>query len=198
MKKVYHIFVLLALSFNLAYPNGILAATLDIAASDDEFGITQYPLATHLPEATRCLTNIKADSWLFSKVFRTDSHIQDVTNYFGVVEQKTSKEERVYSGKEVDQKVRIWSRPVPVAPEPGIVIIVLRAVFSKTGKVRKIEVVSGTKYPFTRAAIEAARRIKFEPAIKDGRYVSQGMLLEYRFGEHYVSPPQLPMRRNPQ
>jgi hypothetical protein len=36
----------------------------------------------------------------------------------------------------------------------------------------------------TKEAIKAARKIKFEPAIKDGHHVSQYLTVEYNFGDH--------------
>lgn len=57
----------------------------------------------------------------------------------------------------------------------------LRAVFSSSGHVTTIRAVSGLPYGLTERAIEAARRIIFIPAIKDGRYVSQYIQIEYNF-----------------
>jgi len=60
-------------------------------------------------------------------------------------------------------------------------VVVLRAVFSSTGQVTDITVISGLPYGLTEKTIEAARRIKFIPAMKDGQNVSTWMLLEYNF-----------------
>lgn len=58
--------------------------------------------------------------------------------------------------------------------------VVLRAVLGSNGKVTNIVVVSGVP-GLTDGAINAARKIKFDPAIKDGRYVSMWVQLEYNF-----------------
>lgn len=89
--------------------------------------------------------------------------------------------EKVYSGREVTRKARVKSKPKPPG-RPGIYgTVVLRAVFTSDGKVTNIRVMSGLPGGLTEAAIEAAKKIKFEPAVKDGRYVSTHVQLEYHF-----------------
>lgn len=90
-------------------------------------------------------------------------------------------EEKVYTGGEVTRRARITSKPFPSHPGGQGHLVVLKVVFSSTGKVTTIRVVNTPFDDFTKAAIEAARKIKFEPAIKDGRYVSQWMQLDYNF-----------------
>jgi TonB family protein len=59
--------------------------------------------------------------------------------------------------------------------------VVLKAVFSSDGSVKNIKVVSGLPHGLTERAIDAASKIKFIPAQKDGKYVSMLMTLEYNF-----------------
>ena len=90
------------------------------------------------------------------------------------------------------------NRPVVIEfkPEPGKPkevgntsyegTIVLRAIFRKNGKVTDIEFVEAKPPRFfdgslTKKAIEAAKKIRFKPAMKDGRPVSMLMQLEYNF-----------------
>ena len=88
-------------------------------------------------------------------------------------------QETVYTGREVTRKVRIRSKPEPVhVGRTGTVV--LKAVFGSSGKVTRIVVVSGVP-GLTELAIDAARRITFDPAIKDGRYVAMWLQLEYNF-----------------
>ncbi|HEY5883815.1 MAG TPA: energy transducer TonB [Pyrinomonadaceae bacterium] len=90
-------------------------------------------------------------------------------------------DEKAYSGREVTSKVRVKSKPHPEYAMSGAGgTVVLRVVFMASGKVSQIRVVSDVP-GFTDAAVKAARKIKFEPAIKDGRYVSQYIQLEYNF-----------------
>jgi TonB family protein len=93
---------------------------------------------------------------------------------------------KVFSPKEVDQKARILSRPEPTYTEEArqnqvAGTIVLRMVFSASGQVTNITAVSALPYGLTERALVAARQIKFAPAIKDGRAVSQYMQVEYNF-----------------
>lgn len=93
---------------------------------------------------------------------------------------------RTFSPREVDQKARILLRPEPEytqqARENQISgIVVLKAVLTASGAVTNIRAVSGLPYGLTEAAIAAARKIKFEPAKKDGRAVSQFIQIEYNF-----------------
>lgn len=93
---------------------------------------------------------------------------------------------KVFSGREVEQQVRILSKPEPTytgeARRNQITgTVVLRAVFSSSGEVTNIHAVSGLPDGLTERAIAAARQIKFVPATKDGRPVSIWMELQYNF-----------------
>ncbi len=76
-------------------------------------------------------------------------------------------------------------------PEPGFTeearknnvtgIVRLRAVLSASGEVSNLSVVKGLPDGLTEKAMQAARQIKFRPAQKDGRTVSQYVVLEYNF-----------------
>jgi TonB family protein len=59
--------------------------------------------------------------------------------------------------------------------------VVLRAVFSSTGAVTNIATIKDLPGGLTERAINAAKQIKFIPAIKDGHFVSMWMQLEYNF-----------------
>jgi len=59
--------------------------------------------------------------------------------------------------------------------------VVLRAVFAEDGLVKNIRVVSGLPFGLTERAVAAAQEIKFSPAMKDGRAVSQYIQIEYNF-----------------
>jgi TonB family protein len=60
--------------------------------------------------------------------------------------------------------------------------VVLSVVFGTDGKIGAIRVESGLPYGLTEEAIKAARRIRFEPAMKDGKPVSVRGNLEFGFG----------------
>lgn len=91
-----------------------------------------------------------------------------------------------YSSSEVTTKAQILSRPDPLytegARKSGISGMVrLRMLLSFDGRVRHILVLKGLGGGLTEKAINAARGIKFTPAIKDGRPVSQFITIEYNF-----------------
>jgi protein TonB len=94
--------------------------------------------------------------------------------------------ERIYTSKEVDQKVQILKKPTPRYNEEarrrktsGYVIV--RAILSADETVKHIEIITGLPNGLSEKAIEAARQIKFKPAIKDGKPVSIWVELEYGF-----------------
>lgn len=65
-------------------------------------------------------------------------------------------------------------------------VVRLRAVLSANGQVTNITVLQGLPDGLTEKAIEAARQIKFRPAQKDGRVVSQWVTLEYNFRLYHM------------
>ena len=59
--------------------------------------------------------------------------------------------------------------------------VVLRALLHSDGSVIDIELISGLPRGLTEGAIDAAQKIKFIPALKDGKFVSMRVQLEYNF-----------------
>lgn len=94
--------------------------------------------------------------------------------------------ERIYTGRQVDEKARLISKPEPNYTESArsaevAGVVILKVVFASSGKVTNIRVVQGLPYGLTERAIAAAKKIRFVPAIKDGKQVSLWMQLEYNF-----------------
>lgn len=94
--------------------------------------------------------------------------------------------DHAFSSKEVTEKARVLSKPEPSyterARKSGVMgTVVLRAVFSSDGEVKHILIVTPSSHGLTTAAVKAARRIKFIPAMKDGQPASQYVQLEYTF-----------------
>ncbi|MEO7970007.1 MAG: energy transducer TonB [bacterium] len=93
---------------------------------------------------------------------------------------------KVFSGKDVNSKARVLSKPEPQYTEEArknqiTGTVVLRAVFTSGGQVANISARSGLPFGLTERAIAAARQIKFVPATKDGHPVSMYIQLEYNF-----------------
>jgi TonB family protein len=92
----------------------------------------------------------------------------------------------VFKGKETSRKVIVTMKPEPsYTPEARKAqitgTVLLSAVFSYRGTVENIEVRQSLPEGLTKNAIGAARKIKFIPAEKDGRFVSMYIHLEYNF-----------------
>lgn len=107
-------------------------------------------------------------------------------------DQSTPEDEKIYTTKEVSQKASVKSRPSPTyvpGPEWGGITVVIRAVFRADGEVAPVKVhkISPGNLPdyvvkeLTRSCVLAARSIKFTPALKDGRPVSQYIQIVYNF-----------------
>jgi len=94
--------------------------------------------------------------------------------------------ELVVSGKEVDTRAVITSRPKPSytkeARRIGIQgFVVLRLLLSSRAKVGRVRVVKGLPAGLTENAIRAACKMEFKPAIKGGQPVAQWVIAEYVF-----------------
>ena len=94
--------------------------------------------------------------------------------------------DRIFSQREVDQKATILSNPKPGYTESARQnqiqgLVTLEVVLSGVGNVGSIRVVDGLGFGLNEKAIEAARQIRFTPAVKDGRAVSVRVTLQYNF-----------------
>jgi len=93
----------------------------------------------------------------------------------------------IYAGKEVSKKARVTFFP---PPEPsrdkraeGLTgVVVLQVVLCRSGRVTDIQPVKKMPYDITDKAVDAARRVRFIPAEKDGQVVSQRHTFEYHVG----------------
>jgi TonB family protein len=93
---------------------------------------------------------------------------------------------KAFTGRDVDRKAILAMKPEPAYTEEArqkaiTGTVVFKAIFSSNGSVVNIRTVSGLPYGLTERAVDAARKIKFIPASKDGKFVSMWMQLEYNF-----------------
>jgi TonB family protein len=91
-----------------------------------------------------------------------------------------------FKTNEVTRKAVITSKPEPGFTEEArknnvTGFVRLRAILSASGSVQGISVLKGLPDGLTERAISAAKQIRFTPAEKDGRNVSQYVTLEYNF-----------------
>jgi TonB family protein len=92
----------------------------------------------------------------------------------------------VFGTREVTRKAVIVLRQEPQYTEEARQYkvsgnVVIKAVLSSSGKVTNIQVTKSLPRGLTEKAVEVARQIIFIPAIKDGKFVSQTIQVEYNF-----------------
>ncbi|PYS51917.1 MAG: hypothetical protein DMF68_02975 [Acidobacteria bacterium] len=111
---------------------------------------------------------------------------QQSNNAGNTKETTTEDYNRIFNPSEVTVKARILSRLEPQYTEEARKnqvsgTVVLRAVFSASGQVTDIKVVSGLPYGLNERSIAVARMIKFVPAMKNGHPISTYIQIEYNF-----------------
>jgi TonB family protein len=90
---------------------------------------------------------------------------------------------------EVDERARVTRKPFPGFTEEARRnnvwgTVRLRAVLASDGSVRHVVVLEGLPYGMSEECVAAAKGIRFKPAVKNGRPVSQFVSLEYNFNTH--------------
>jgi TonB family protein len=95
-------------------------------------------------------------------------------------------DEQVYTQKEVTTRAVIRSKPTPdftAAARKANVCgeVRLRLILGRDGTVRSVRVLRYLSHGLTQTAVDAARRIMFDPALKDGQPVSQYVVVSYNF-----------------
>ncbi|PYS79894.1 MAG: hypothetical protein DMF70_12240 [Acidobacteria bacterium] len=103
----------------------------------------------------------------------------------------------VFGAGEVQKKARLLDPPAAVYPDAARLAkakgeVRLRLVLASDGAVKYIFPMKPLKHGLTEAAIQAAQKIKFEPAIRDGKPASQFATLSYEFKNGKGLPPYFP------
>ena len=98
----------------------------------------------------------------------------------------TEDNEQVLSSKEVDTRATILTKPPPgytrEARRRSIQgLVILSVVLSADGTIGRVGIERALPAGLTENAMRAACKIKFKPAIKDGKAVSSRVLVEYAF-----------------
>jgi TonB family protein len=104
----------------------------------------------------------------------------------GIGAQPDIQSSSVLSGKDLDQKVVVLTKPEPSYTEAArqartVGAVVLKVVFAANGGVSDVQVVSGLPNGLTEQALKVVKQIRFVPGMKDGTYVSTTLQLEYNF-----------------
>jgi len=165
----------------------LLSAQLDQAGSGAEFAKRLQPIGTMLVDAASSAQKYIQLSPKLSGKKRLEWQLRaDSLLAFSEVANAPPGTPVLFSSKEVSVKARVLSKPEPQYTEEArkkqvTGTVVLRAIFAANGQVVGIRAISGLSDGLTQQAINAARRIKFIPAVKDGRPVSMHIQLEYNF-----------------
>jgi TonB family protein len=88
--------------------------------------------------------------------------------------------------KDVDRRPLIVMKPEPSYTEEArqnqiVGSVILKAVFAADGTITNIKVAASLPYGLEENSVEATKKIRFIPAVKDGKFVSTWMQLEYNF-----------------
>jgi TonB family protein len=99
----------------------------------------------------------------------------------------------IYGASEVDKKAKLVDTPLALYTEEARQANVkdevrLRLVLAGDGTVRNMFPIKSAGHALTESAVVAAQQIKFEPAVKDGRPVSQFVTLVYEFKKKDAKP----------
>jgi TonB family protein len=99
----------------------------------------------------------------------------------------------VYGSREVQKRARLIETPVAVCTDEARARKIrgevrLRVVLAADGTVKNVFPIKSLRYGLTDSAIEAARRIKFDPAIRKGQPVSQFATFVYEFKKNGAQP----------
>jgi tetratricopeptide (TPR) repeat protein len=141
------------------------------SGSEDTKRRERYQAAFESSEQYLALTPRAGDDW---------RHQLESLRFYRDYYAGTRTDETIVTTKEATIRLHISSKPPP--DFSGITTSgnsVLRAVFSADGTVKHVLVLKRVAPDFDQRCIEAARKIKFAPAIKDGHAVSMILQLEY-------------------
>jgi len=103
----------------------------------------------------------------------------------------------VFGAGEMQKKARLLDPPAAAYPEAARKAkakgeVRLRVVLASDGTVKYVFPMKPLKHGLTEAAIAAAQKIKFEPAIRAGKPASQFATLSYEFKDGKGVPPYFP------
>jgi TonB family protein len=103
----------------------------------------------------------------------------------------------IYGAGEVEKRARVLSAPAAAQTSEALATKVtgdvrLRMVLTSDGTVKHIFPIKSQGPGSTEAAMEAARQIRFEPAVRNGRLVSQFVTFVYEFRNGRSSKPYIP------
>jgi TonB family protein len=164
----------------------LLQSQLNLVQRDEDVKRLLSPWRRELTEAGESAAKFLALSVKPSKS-KTEEWSARSNSLLGFADIANEQTAGVIDVKDADVKPRILTKPEPLYTEEarrnGVQgMVVLKAIFATNGRVLGIRVVKGLPDGLTGEAIRAASRIKFIPALKDGKPVAMFSQLEYTFG----------------
>lgn len=92
----------------------------------------------------------------------------------------------IFTAKDVTSKPKVITKPEPTYTERArkeqiVGTVVFKGILSASGTVSDIELVSGLPAGLSERALAVIKQLRFVPAIKDGRFVSMHIQIEYNF-----------------
>jgi len=164
-------------------------------SSQATYPVDAPPQQTQTPQRDQAAREFDSLSLMTCRCLEHEGEFERVDNNAGA-----APEETIYRRRELSTPAVILSKPNVRYTEQARLhstsgVVRLRVVLAATGKVTRVEVIKGLPDGLTENAISVACRIKFKPATKDDRPVSQAVMVEYAF-KVYDSLIQL-LRRRP-
>jgi TonB family protein len=106
-------------------------------------------------------------------------------------------ERKVYGAGEVQQSARFLDLPAPAYTDEARAAhahgeVRLRLVLASDGTAKYIFPIKSLPYGLTESAMAAARQIKFEPAVRNGKPASEFITLVYEFKNGEARTPYIP------
>jgi TonB family protein len=110
----------------------------------------------------------------------------EALRFYVSMQSRKDTEREVIDPSEATVRARVISKPEPQYTEEArknqvVGTVILRAVFTADGSVKHILVIKALPNGLTEKSVQAAQRIKFVPAMLNGRPVSMFVQLEYSF-----------------
>jgi TonB family protein len=104
----------------------------------------------------------------------------------GAAAAATQDNANAFNVKEVERRPFIAMKPEPRYTEEARQhevsgSVILKMVFAADGSITNVQVAAGLPHGLTERAIEAVKKIRFIPAVKNGKFVATWMQLEYSF-----------------
>ena len=98
---------------------------------------------------------------------------------------QNSDDEKVYKQSEVDQRAKIIKKTIPSTDRmcgDGSGLVRVMVVLHKSGKVSDVKFLKASECRrFNENSVDSAKKIKFNPAVKDGQPVSVSAMVEYTY-----------------